>query len=90
MVQTTGAGQLEDELEQKIKDVMKAVFEISVGEIDEESSIDNIGLWDSVGHIKLILSLEKDFGIQFNGGEVIEMVKYSKIKEIIEDKTKST
>jgi len=43
-----------------------------------------------MGHIKLILSLEKDFGIQFNGGEVIEMVKYSKIKEIIEDKTKST
>ena len=82
--------QLEDELEQKIKDAMKTVFEISVDKIDEESSIDNIGLWDSVGHIKLILSLEKDFGIQFNGGEVIEMVKYSKIKEIIEDKTKST
>ena len=82
--------QLEDELEKKIEDVMKAVFEISVGEIDEESSIDNIDLWDSMGHIKLILSLEKDFGIQFNGGEVIEMVKYSKIKEIIEDKTKST
>ena len=79
-----------DELEQKIKDAMKTVFEISVDKIDEESSIDNIGLWDSVGHIKLILSLEKDFGIQFNGGEVIEMVKYSKIKEIIEDKTKST
>jgi acyl carrier protein len=82
--------QLEDELERKIKDVMKAVFEISVDKIDEESSIDNIDLWDSMGHIKLILSLEKDFGIQFNGGEVIEMVKYSKIKEIIEDKTKST
>jgi acyl carrier protein len=82
--------QLEDELERKIKDVMKAVFEISVDKIDEESSIDNIDLWDSMGHIKLIFSLEKDFGIQFNGGEVIEMVKYSKIKEIIEDKTKST
>jgi len=81
---------LEDELEQKIKDVMGAVFEISVDKIDAESSIDNIDLWDSMGHIKLILSLEKDFGIQFNGGEVIEMVKYSKIKEIIEDKTKST
>ena len=82
--------QLEDELEQKIKDAMKTVFEISVDKIDAESSIDNIDLWDSMGHIKLILSLEKDFGIQFNGGEVIEMVKYSKIKEIIEDKTKST
>ena len=79
-----------DELEQKIKDAMKTVFEISVDKIDEESSIDNIDLWDSMGHIKLIFSLEKDFGIQFNGGEVIEMVKYSKIKEIIEDKTKST
>ena len=80
--------QLEDELEQKIKDAMKTVFEISVDKINEESSVDNIDLWDSVGHIKLIISLENDFGIQFNGGEVVEMVKYSKIKEIIEDKTK--
>ena len=81
---------MEDELEQRIKDVMEAVFEISVGEIDADSSIDNIDLWDSMGHIKLILSLEKNFGIQFNGGEVIEMVKYLRIKEIIDDKTKST
>ena len=90
MVQTTGAGQLEDELEQKIKDVMKAVFEISVGEIDEESSIDNIDLWDSMGHMKLLVALEQDFGIKFDIDELIEMVDYSKIKEIIEDKTKST
>ena len=89
MVLTTGAGQLEDELEQKIKDVMKAVFEISVGEIDEESSIDNIDLWDSMGHIKLILSIEKDFGMQFNVDEVVEMTNYKRIREIIQDKNKS-
>ncbi len=80
--------QLEDELEQKIKDVMKTVFEISVDKINEESSVDNIDLWDSMGHIKLVISLENDFGIRFNGGEVMEMVKYSKIKEIIEGKIK--
>ena len=80
---------MEDELEQKIKDVMKAVFEISVGEIDEESSIDNIDLWDSMGHIKLILSIEKDFGMQFTADEVVEMTNYKRIREIIQDKNKS-
>ena len=81
--------QLEDELEQKIKNVMKAIFEISVGEIDEESSIDNIDLWDSMGHIKLILSIEKDFGMQFNVDEVVEMTNYKRIREIIQDNNKS-
>ena len=81
--------QLEDELEQKIKNVMKAIFEISVGEIDEESSIDNIDLWDSMGHIKLILSIEKDFGMQFNVDDVVEMTSYKRIREIIQDKNKS-
>ena len=89
MVQTTGAGQLEDELEQKIKDSMKTVFEISAGEINEESSIDNMDLWDSMGHIKLILSIEKDFGMQFNVDEVVEMTNYKRIREIIQDKNKS-
>ena len=81
--------QLEDELEQKIKDVMKTVLEISVGEIDEESSIDNIDLWDSMGHIKVILAIEKDFGMQFNADEVVEMTSYKRIREIIQDKNKS-
>ena len=81
--------QLEDELEQKIKDVMGAVFEISVDKIDAESSIDNIDLWDSMGHIKLILSIEKDFGMQFNVDEVVEMTNYKRIREIIQDKNKS-
>ena len=81
--------QLEDELERKIKDVMKAVFEISVDKIDEESSIDNIDLWDSMGHIKLILSIEKDFGMQFNVDDVVEMTSYKRIREIIQDKNKS-
>ncbi len=82
--------QLEDGLEQKIKDAMKSVFEISVDEIDEDGSIDNIDLWDSMGHIKLILCLEEDFGMQFNTNEVMEMTNYKKIKEIIQDKNRST
>ena len=81
--------QLEDKLEQKIKDVMKTVLEISVGEIDEESSIDNIDLWDSMGHIKVILAIEKDFGMQFNVDDVVEMTSYKRIREIIQDKNKS-
>ena len=42
-----------------------------------------------MGHIKLILSIEKDFGIQFNGGEVVEMTNYRRIREIVQDKNKS-
>jgi len=81
---------MENELEKRIKGIMKTVFEISEDGNNKEYSMDNIDLWDSMGHMKLLVALEEDFGMQFNIDEVMEMVKYSRIKEIIEDKTKST
>ena len=82
--------QMENELEKRIRGIIREVFEISEDETNEEYSMDNVDLWDSMGHMKLLVALEEDFGMQFNIDEVMEMVKYSRIKEIIEDKTKST
>ena len=80
---------MENELEKRIKGIMKTVFEISEDGNNKEYSMDNIDLWDSMGHIKLILSIEKDFGMQFNVDEVVEMTSYKRIREIIQDKNKS-
>ena len=82
--------QMENELEKRIRGIIREVFEISEDETNEEYSMDNVDLWDSMGHMKLLVALEQDFGIKFDIDELIEMVNYSKIKEIIEGKTKST
>ncbi len=70
-------------IEDRIKSVMSAVFEISTDEINDESSPDSIESWDSLKYINLIIALEEEFGIEFTDSEISEMINFSLIKEII-------
>jgi acyl carrier protein len=67
-------------MENRIKNVLSAVFEISVDEITDESSPDNIESWDSLKHMNLIVALEEEFNIGFEDCEILEMMNYSLIK----------
>ncbi|HRE87571.1 MAG TPA: acyl carrier protein [Myxococcota bacterium] len=49
----------------KVKEVMAAVLEVSVEEIDDEASMDTIGSWDSLRQMNLVLALEERFGVSF-------------------------
>ncbi|MCR8632381.1 acyl carrier protein [Paenibacillus radicis (ex Xue et al. 2023)] len=53
-------------MEQRIKEVMSKVFGLNIAAINEDSSPDTIDAWDSINHMTLILSLEQEFGIEFN------------------------
>ncbi|MBP5391388.1 MAG: acyl carrier protein [Bacteroidales bacterium] len=72
-------------LEERLKDVMSAVFEVEPSEINEESSQDNISGWDSVKSLALIVSLEEEFGVSIPLEEVVNMTNFKYIKLTIEE-----
>ena len=73
-------------MEDKIKNVMAAVFDISVDKITDKSSPDNVKSWDSLKHMNLILALEEEFSIKFSDDEIIELMNYKLINLIINEK----
>lgn len=42
-----------------------------------------IGAWDSIGHMQLIAELEDAFGIMFDTDDIIDFSSYEKGKELI-------
>ena len=76
-------------MENRIKNIMAAVFEISVDEINDESSPDNIESWDSLKHMNLIVALEEVFVVQFMDEEIVEVMNYAVIKLILSKKVMS-
>jgi acyl carrier protein len=46
-----------------LKKVMASVLKLDVSLIDENSSMDNIKSWDSLGHMNLVLALEDEFKV---------------------------
>ena len=73
-------------MEDRIKNVMAAVFEIPANKINDHSSPDNILSWDSLKHMKLVIALEEEFEIEFEDDRIAEMLNYSSIKDIIIEK----
>ena len=73
-------------MENRIKKVMSAVFEIPVEEINNESSPDTIESWDSLKHMQLVVALEEEFEIKFEDDEIVELLNYLLIFNIIKGK----
>jgi len=70
-------------IEDRIRSVMSAVFEVPVEEINEESSTDTIKSWDSLKHMSLIFAFEEEFETEFTENEIIMMLNYALIKSAI-------
>ena len=73
-------------MENRIKNVMAAVFGISIEDINEESSPDSIDNWDSLNLMNLVVSLEEEFDIELDDDEIAEMLNFKLIVEIIKEK----
>jgi acyl carrier protein len=84
----TGAGiNREVFMEQKLKKIMADLLEISEGEINDDTSMKTISSWDSLKHLQLILSIEEQFEIEkLSMDEMVEMVSFPRIKDILKEK----
>ena len=50
-------------VQDRLINVMSAVFEIPIEQIKDDSSPDTIKSWDSLKHMNLVISLEEEFMI---------------------------
>ena len=65
---------------------MSAVFEIAVDKFDEDSSPDNIESWGSLNHMKLVVSLEEEFNVQFTDDDITELINMKLIIAVLLEK----
>lgn len=67
-----------------IVDRLQEVFQAVFGEEGRITSDDDgpgsIPGWDSVNHVNLILAIEAEFGVQFDAGEIPDLVTVGQIK----------
>lgn len=77
-------------MEDRIKKIMAVIFEITVDEINDQSSRDNIESWDSLRQLQLIAALEEEFDLEFSEDKMKEMRSMTYIKQIIKDKMACT
>ena len=73
-----------ENLNESIKEIMSAVLELPIDEINEKTSSETFSSWDSLKHMNLIIALEEEFNVKFSIDQIIEMKSYSSISSGIQ------
>ena len=75
-----------NEILTKLNPIFKDILDQDDLEISRESNAQNTEDWDSLAHINLITSIEKEFDIRFNLGELEDLKNVGEMIDLLEIK----
>jgi acyl carrier protein len=70
-------------MENRIKNVFRDVFKETL-DFNLELNRETESRWDSLRHVELLVALEREFDLRFDGSDATEMNSISKIITLIE------
>mgnify|MGYP001432809409 CR=1 FL=1 len=71
---------------ERLRRVVATVFGAPVEEINAATSPDNLGRWDSLHHLNLIIALEEEFGVSICPEDSDELLTVGIIQLFLEEK----
>lgn len=75
------------EISARVKKTMASVFDLNETSISENSTPHSTQNWNSMNHVKLMISLEKEFGIELDEIDAASMISYQIIVATIASKS---
>jgi acyl carrier protein len=70
----------------KVADLMADVFDLDDFVVANETSADDIEEWDSLSHIRFMITLERAFKVKFSNEEISELKNIGELVAVIETK----
>ena len=60
------------------------IFDLDPGDVREDLTAEDVELWDSLNHLKLITAIEQAYGLQFTMAEVQSIDSIGKLKALVD------
>lgn len=70
----------------KVQDVMCDVFDVDDIEITDATTAEDLEEWDSLSHIRFMITLERTFGFKFLNEEIAELKNVGDLVTVIQSK----
>jgi acyl carrier protein len=69
-----------------LRDIFADTLEIAPEEVTPELTNETVETWDSFRHLQLMLSIEGEYGVQFDPQQIPELTSLSQIQKLLEEK----
>ena len=73
---------------QELNRILNKVLKIDIRELNENLSMQDCEIWDSLKHMELIISIEENLNIELSMDDVMNMTDIKTIKKIVNEKLK--
>ena len=70
-------------LDTRLQGIFRDVFDDDALVVDDSTSQTTLDGWDSFHQVKLVIAVEEEFGVKLSIDEVISMVSFGRLKELL-------
>lgn len=70
-----------------VQQIMEDVFDVDDLSVTTSTTAEDIEEWDSLSHIRLIVAIERKFGIKFKNAEIEGLMNVGDLVRVIDTKT---
>lgn len=70
-------------IKQQITDIFEEVMDLEDVELTDDTTANDIEEWDSLSHIRLIIAIERSFGIKFSNAEIESLKKFGDLVALV-------
>ena len=68
----------------KLAEIVAEIFFLDEDEVKPELTPEDVALWDSLNHLRLVTAVEAEFGIKLSMSDIESIDSISRLNEIIE------
>jgi acyl carrier protein len=73
-------------IDQRLQQIFREAFENDTLTLADSLSPEIMPEWDSLGHVKLIMGCEEEFGVKFTIEETVESNSVAQLKSVLASK----
>jgi acyl carrier protein len=74
-------------MDTKLAEIAAEIFFLDEDEVKPELTPDDVALWDSLNHLRLITAVETEFGVKFSMNDIQSIDSISKLDELVKSAT---
>ena len=72
-------------MDDKIRAIMAEVLRLPVDRIGADAAIGSVPNWDSTAHMRMMIALEDEFGVELDESRMIEMTSFARIRAVVDE-----
>jgi len=68
----------------QLNEIVADIFDLEPKNVSEDLTPEDVDLWDSLNHLKLITAVEQAYGVQFTMAEIQAVDSIAKLRALVE------